>query len=125
MPMLLQTNQTNLKQLLLLDQFQSLSKLTKLLSNNTLVVFLQVLLVEPNLITVSLPSDGELMPPPVTISSSRTHGDQHGVITVTSRSVLLMEQESVESTKLLQSQPPTEPEIMFFKKYQIKKFNIR
>merc|ERR1711935_521871 len=89
--MLLQTNQVNSRLLLPLDQFPLLLRPINQPSNNTPVVFLLVALVVPNLIMVSLPSDGELMPLLETTSSSRIHGDQAGVIMDISRSVLAKE----------------------------------
>ena len=76
---------TNLRLLLLLDQSQLLSKLTKLYSNLTLQESSQARCVEPALTTESSPSDMELRTVKIT-SSLKTHGEPHGEIKDTSKS---------------------------------------
>jgi hypothetical protein len=65
------------------DQSPSLSKLTRLLSKVTPVVFSTLPLAEPNSITPSPLSDMETKTDNLT-TSSETPGDQHGEIKVTS-----------------------------------------
>merc|ERR1712070_665319 len=81
-------------------------------SITTLAVSSTLLLVEPNLTTLSLLLDGELMRPLVTTTSSETPGPPAGESKDTSESLPSRTPlVSVESNKNLLSPPPTEPNL--------------